>query len=197
VYEFARRHPQPVYGPAGTRVCSFRTVIPVKGNDDAFKLISGVSGTDAAQKRQGVRIWAVGTHWAKQEFYDLLRLTALEGGAFPPGYCHFPAAYEKVYFQGLCSERRVVRASGKVEWEQDSVVRNEPLDLRGVYARAAAELCDLTRLTKEHWAFLESVVTRRPAPLPQAEIAVAAQQSRPVGDPRYIGRFDVTNWLGR
>jgi phage terminase large subunit GpA-like protein len=77
------------------------------------------------------------------------------------------------------------------------VVRNEPLDLRGVYARAAAELCDLTRLTKEHWAFLESVVTRRPAPLPQAEIAVAAQQPRPVGDPRYIGRFDVTNWLGR
>jgi len=38
-------------------------------------------------------------------------------------------------------------------------------------------------------------VTRRPAPLPQAEIAVAAQQPRPVGDPRYIGRFDVTNWL--
>jgi hypothetical protein len=52
-------------------------------------------------------------------------------------------------------------------------------------------------LTKEHWAFLESVVTRRPAPLPQAEIAVAAQQPRPVGEPRYIGRFDVTNWLGR
>jgi len=60
VYEFARRHPQPVYGPAGTRVCSFRTVIPVKGNDDAFKLNLGVSGTDAAQKRQGVRIWTVG-----------------------------------------------------------------------------------------------------------------------------------------
>jgi phage terminase large subunit GpA-like protein len=197
VYEFARRHPQPDYGPAGTRVRSFRTVIPVKGNADAFKLISGVTGTDAAQKRQGVRIWAVGTHWAKQEFYDLLRLTPLDGGSFPPGYCHFPLGYEKVYFQGLCSERRVVRASGKVEWEEDSSVRNEPLDLRGVYARAAAELCDITRLTKEHWAFLESVVTRRPAPLRQAEIAVAAQPPLPVGEPRYIGRFDVTNWLGR
>jgi len=196
VYEFARRHPQPIYGPAGTRVSSFRTVIPVKGCADAFRLISGVSGTDAAQKRQGVRIWSVGTHWAKQEFYDLLRLTPLEGGAFPPGYCHFPAAYERVYFQGLCSERRVVRASGKVEWEQDSSVRNEPLDLRGVYARAAAELCDLTRLTPQHWDFLQSVVTHRPPQLQQQQ-TVAQQQARTPGDPRYIGRIDVSGWLNR
>jgi len=76
------------------------------------------------------------------------------GRGVPARILPLPAAYEKVYFQGLCSERRVVRASGKVEWEQDSVVRNEPLDLRGVYARAAAELCDLTRLTKSIGRFL-------------------------------------------
>jgi len=106
------------------------------------------------------------------------------GRGVPARLLPFPAAYEKVYFQGLCSERRVVRASGKVEWEQDSVVRNEPLDLRGVYARAAAELCDLTRLTREQWAFVEEAITnrrptitsvQRPAPIP------ASQQ------PRYMG----------
>jgi phage terminase large subunit GpA-like protein len=194
VYEFARHHAQPVYGPAGTVIRVPRTVIPVKGTDDGFKLISGVSSTDAAQKRQDVRIWSVGTHWAKQEFYDLLRLAPMEGGAFPPGYCHFPKAYEKVYFQGLCAERRVVHSSGKVTWEEISNVRNEPLDLRGVYARAAAELCDLTRLTPEHWAFLESVVTQKPMVAPAAPQQEQQQQPKPQG-PRYIGRHDVSNWF--
>jgi len=213
VYEFARAHSQPAYGPAGTAIRVPRTVIPVKGNDDAFKLISSVSATDAARKRQGVRIWTIGTHWAKQEFYDLLRLQPLDDGLFPPGYCHFPDAYDKIYFQGLCSERRVVHASGKVEWQQDPGVRNEPLDLR-VYCRAAADLCDLTRLTPEQWAFLETAVTRRaPAQVPgyaQPTPPAPAQQqpdygairareygSGPAPQARYVGRHDVSNWLNR
>jgi len=196
VYEFARLHPQPHYSPAGTVIRTPGTVIPVKGNDDAFKLISTVSTTDAARKRQDVRIWTIGTHWAKQEFYDLLRLQPLEGGDFPPGYCHFPKAYEPVYFQGLCSERRVVHASGKVEWQQDPSVRNEPLDLR-VYCRAAADLCDLTRLLPEEWAFLETAVARRALVLAVPPVPQPPVVTPPPPQERFIGRHDVSNWLGR
>jgi phage terminase large subunit GpA-like protein len=172
VYQFAMRYPRPVWSDAaGTRIATYRTVVPVKGNDDALKLISAVSGTDAAQKRSGLRIWSVGTHWAKQELYDLLNLVPLEGGAFPPAYCHFPLAYDRAYFQGLCSESRVVRSSGKVEWIKESGLRNEALDLR-VYARAAAELCGVSRYGEKEWTFLEEVVKKQPEaqapPQPQA-----------------------------
>ncbi len=160
VYEFAARHAQPIWTPAGTKIRQPRTVVPVKGNDDAFKLISGVSGTDAARKRGDIRIWSVGTHYAKQEFYDLLRLTPLGAGEFPPGYCHFPTGYERAYFEGLCSETRIVHASGKVEWKADPSIRNEPLDLR-VYNRAAAELAGLSWLKEQHWAHLQSLVSQR------------------------------------
>ena len=159
VYQFAARHAQPIWTPAGTKIRQPRTVVVVKGNDDAFKLISNVSGTDAARKRNDIRIYTIGTHYAKQEFYDLLRLTPMEGGAFPPAYVHLPM-YEKPYFRGLCSETRVVHASGKVEWKPDPAVRNEPLDLR-VYCRAAAELVGLSWMREEHWSHLEAMVSQK------------------------------------
>ena len=161
VYEFASKHAQPVWTPRGTFIRSPRVVVPVKGNDDAFKLISNVSSTDAARKRGDIRIWTIGTHYAKQEFYSLLRLAPPEGGGeFAPGYIHLPVGYEKAYFQGLCSESRVVRASGKVEWVPDPSIRNEPLDLR-VYGRAAAELCGLSRLRDEHWEYLRMLASQQ------------------------------------
>jgi len=159
VYQFAARHAQPVWTPAGTKIRQPRTVIAVKGNDDAFKVISNVSGTDAARKRNDIRIWTVGTHFCKQEFYDLLRLTPFEGGAFPPGYIHLPM-YEKAYFQGLCSETRIVHANGKIEWKPDPSIRNEPLDLR-VYCRAVAELVGLFWMRDGHWAHLEAMVSQK------------------------------------
>ena len=69
-------------------------MIPTKGTDNAFKLIASVSSTDAARKRQNIRIWRIGTHWAKQEFYDWLRLGLPDrsGRAVPAGYQHY--AYE-------------------------------------------------------------------------------------------------------
>ena len=156
VYDFAARHPQPVHGPAGDHVVAVRTVIPTKGTDNAFKLIASVSGTDAARKRQGVRIWNVGTHWAKQELYDWLRIELPNPGeAFPAGYQHYPYG-DPDFYRGLCSESRVVRPlSGKVEWIKDpSFPRNEPLDL-AVLCRACAAVCGMDQAQESHWRALE------------------------------------------
>jgi Terminase large subunit gpA, endonuclease domain len=70
------------------------------------------SGT---RKRQNVRIWHIGTHWAKQEFYDWLRIVLPDDGTYPPGYQHY-ALKDQDFYCGLCSESRIVRSSGKVEW---------------------------------------------------------------------------------
>jgi len=167
VYEFAARHPQPAHGPAGDQIVAPRTVIPTKGTDHAFKLIASVSGTDAARKRQGVRIWSIGTHCAKQEFYDWLRLDLPTDPdeAFPAGYQHY-AYGDPDFYKGLCSESRVVRAlSGKIEWVKDPAVRNEPLDL-AVLCRACAAVCGIDRFTEEEWAALEGSMQADPPRAP-------------------------------
>ncbi len=168
VYDFAAHHPQPAHGPAGDRIDAPRTVIPTKGTPNAFKLIASVSGTDAARKRQGVRIWSIGTHWAKQEFYDWLRLELPTDPdeTFPAGYQHY-AYGDPDFYKGLCSESRVVRAlSGKVEWVKDPAVRNEPLDV-AVLCRAAASVCGIDRLTEEEWAALEGSLEIAAPPAPR------------------------------
>ena len=83
VYDFAARHPQPAHGPAGDAISAPRTVVVTKGKPDFLKLIASVSPTDASRKRQNVRIWHIGTHWAKQEFYDWLRIVLPDDGTLP------------------------------------------------------------------------------------------------------------------
>ncbi len=156
VYEFAARHPQPAHGPAGDRISAPRTVVPTKGTPDFLKLIARVSSTDAARKRQNVRIWHIGTHWAKQEFYDWLRIVLPDDGTFPPGYQHY-AYKDQDFYRGLCSESRIIRSSGKVEWIPDKSIRNEPLDL-AVLCRAAAAVCGIDRFTDDDWAELEGSI---------------------------------------
>jgi phage terminase large subunit GpA-like protein len=159
VYEFAARHPQPAHGPAGDQVAAPRTIIPTKGNNNAFKLIASVSSTDAARKRQNVRIWSIGTYCAKQEFYDWLRLpTPDEGEPYPAGYQHY-AYGDQDFFKGLCAESRVVRATGKIEWVKDRAVRNEPLDL-AVLCRAAAAVCGIDRFSEDDWQELSGALER-------------------------------------
>ena len=74
----------------------------------------------------------------------------LNAKKFTPGYCHFPfdpetrnRGYDRKYFQGLLSERMILkRERGKdvIRWEQrDKHIRNEPLDCR-VYATGAYEI---------------------------------------------------------
>lgn len=153
VYDFAKRCAQPGYGPAGMRVGAPRTVIPVKGNNDGIRLLSAVSKENAARKRQGVRIVSVGGPVAKQELYDNLRLPRPGIGAPAPGYCHFPG-YSLEYFEGLCSEKRIVHENGSVTWDKQGGARNEALDCR-VYARAAAAVFGIDMFSENQWQALE------------------------------------------
>jgi phage terminase large subunit GpA-like protein len=168
IYDFGRKHPQPIYGPTGSHCPTYGCVAVVKGTDAADRLITAVSSADVArQVRGGVRIFHVGTYYAKQELYDSLRLEPIPGDeqeptTYPGGYCHFPS-YDQSYFQGLTSEARVVRTTGRVEWVKDPSVRNEPLDCR-VYGRVASAICGIDRFRESDWLKL-------------------AEHSRPQADP--------------
>lgn len=156
VYEFARQRPQPAYGPAGIRVYSARSIIPVKGTADDKRLITAVSKEDAARKRGGIRIVSVGTASAKQELYDCLRLPRAGENAAVAGYCHFPF-YDMPYFEGLCAERRVIQANGKIIWERMGGARNEVMDCR-VYSRAAAAVFGVDAFGERQWLALEAAL---------------------------------------
>ena len=179
VYDFVRAHAQAAHSSMGSRVVAPRTVLAIKGGADQYRIISSVSSIDAARKRHGVRIIEVGTGCAKQELYDFLRLPARTAAdeVYPGGFCHFPG-YDRVFFQGLCSERKVVRTDGKSEWVKDASVRNEPLDCR-VYARAAASLVGMDRFTERTWVGYEERVGNEPTPVkPKPEPAAAAPQAQ-------------------
>lgn len=179
VYEFAARHARAAHGPAGSRITVPRTVVPTKGGAGWDRLISGVSSYDAARKRADLRIVEIGTGFAKQQLYDCLRLPRpSQDETYPSGYCHLPS-YEPNYFQGLCSESRVIRASGKPEWVHDPSVRNEPLDVR-VIARAMAVLCGIDQFSDNHWAELEQRIQVKVKAEPDQPSPQQQQSFRPV-----------------
>ncbi|HXP88818.1 MAG TPA: terminase gpA endonuclease subunit [Bryobacteraceae bacterium] len=175
VYDFALRHARLAVSPAGIAVVAPRTVVPVKGTDDALRVISSVSKEDAARKRQGVHIVGIGTHCVKQEVYDLLRHVRPRSDGSPmAGAYHFPVAYERRYFEGLCSEKRMVRQNGEIGWEKLPNARNEPLDLK-VYNRGAAAIFGIDRMNDAQWRRFEEALRLVPEPA-QAPAAVQPLQ---------------------
>jgi phage terminase large subunit GpA-like protein len=122
-----------------------------------------------------VRIVVIGTHAAKQEIYDVLRhVRPRADGAASPQCYHFPM-YDKSYFDGLCSEKRISKESGVV-WEKQPNVRNEPLDLK-VYNRGAAAIFGIDRMPEETWAkFEEALKPIEPEPTPSAPAPQQMQQ---------------------
>lgn len=95
--------------------------------------------------RRKVLLFTLGVSTIKGVLH--MRLKAEKG---EPGYCHFPLdeekrnrGYDRKYFQGLLSERMIMkrdRGREVIRWEQvDRHVRNEPLDCR-VYATGALEI---------------------------------------------------------
>jgi len=194
VYNFALQHPRPAYGPAGMAVTVPRTVMPIKGSADDRRIIAGITKTDAARKRQGVRIVTVGTAYGKQELFDNLRLPRSSTGESAPGYCHFPA-YDVGYFEGLCSERKVVTPSGKVTWERMGGARNEALDCR-VYARAAAAVFGMDRFGERQWRMLEAGTPAVPArPIIPRVIQAAQGQDPPMAAEPRASR-PAPSWFG-
>lgn len=189
VYKFARRHPSPSVEASGSRISQMRTVILTKGGSDRNKLIEKVTNDDASKKRGGLRLYWIGTHFAKQEFVlDWLRKKPLEVDGkveYPGGYCEFPN-YDPWIFQGYCAESRVQREGGKTEWTRDPSVRNEPLDCR-LQARLAAALYGADRWKEADWLYLESLLKVAP-PASKIEQPVAATSApfRPRGSSSWM-----------
>lgn len=92
---------------------------------------------------KGVYLFSIGVDVGKDIVTGRLKVE-YPGNA---GFCHFPMdegrGYDESYFQGLTSERRVVKYSkGKatIFWEKRTTsARNEPFDIRN-YATAALEI---------------------------------------------------------
>ena len=183
VYNWVRQHPQAVWGGAGARAAQPRTVVAVKGQDRETALILGVSKADTGGKRRGLRVWNVSGPLAKMELYRWLKLewptkeAVDEGAIFPPGACHFPQ-YGEEYFKQLTAERRVIRIHKgfpRATWEKDPTRSNEALDCR-VYARAAAALYGLDRMSEFKWRSLgQALGDSRPQP--------TNEEDRPAGKP--------------
>ena len=179
VYNWAKKHPQAVWGGSGARASQPRTVVAVKGQERETSLILSVSKADTGGKRRGLRVWNVSGPVAKMELYRWLKLewptteAHASGEAFPPGTCHFPQ-YGEEFFKQLTAERRVIRMHKgfpKATWEKDPTRNNEVLDCR-VYARAAASIFGLDRMSEYKWRHLEEALgIEHDLPRPALELA--------------------------
>jgi phage terminase large subunit GpA-like protein len=173
VYSFVRNHPQAVWGANGARASQPRTVVAVKGQDRDTALILSVSKADTGGKRRGLRVWNVSGPVAKME---------REHGGIetPPGTCHFPE-YGEEYFKQLTAERRVIRMHKgfpRATWEKDPSRNNEALDCR-VYARAAATIYGLDRMSEFKWHSLEQALgVAEETPTQGVEMPVTVSMTR-------------------
>lgn len=176
-------------------------VFALKGTDDSSAIIVDTRAVEvqhqAKRLARGLRLWKVGTWFAKTELYGWLRLERPDDptAPLPPGYCHFPE-YPKAYFRGLTAEQfvRHEKKDGFVKWawEKPAGERNEPLDLR-VYNRAVAAIIGLDRYPEAKWAALEAnlgVMTSAPAPSGKNPGATPGglRPARPPGSGGYIDR---------
>ncbi len=140
------------YTDAVYKYCKGRTrrrVFPIVGRGRwGMASVSRPSRNNRAR----VPLFTLGVSTLKGVLASRLKAERGEGG-----YCHFPSnpgrGYDEVYFQGLLSERMVIRRErGRdvVRFELlDRKTRNEPLDCR-VYAMGAYEILnpDMTKYEK-------------------------------------------------
>jgi phage terminase large subunit GpA-like protein len=153
VYDFCRRFDS-------TRV------IPTKGQGKQAVVISAPKTVDVTingNKVGNVKLFNIGVSILKSELYGWLKLENIESDSPPVGYCFFPQ-YAPEYFKGLTAEQLQLKRNkdGHIDYAWiKKYERNEPLDCR-VYARAAAELCGLTRLDSANWNRIRNeYVTRK------------------------------------
>ena len=139
-------------------------VIPIKGQDNLGMAVSppkSVDVTKAGKKVGRLRQWNIGVSFMKGELYAALRLEKDSDGTPPPNYCHFPE-YDEHYFRGLTAEeqvKRIIRGYPKYQWVK-RYERNEPLDCR-IYARAAAVIIGLDRLTSKRLAQMGGAIAAK------------------------------------
>jgi phage terminase large subunit GpA-like protein len=131
-------------------------VLAVKGSDALNTVLGHPKATeqksDGKQLRRPVKVFPVGVSVVKQELYGWLQQDgAIDGEAYPTGYCHFPE-YNEEYFKMLTAEELVKSSkNGKPVYKWVKVYkRNEALDCR-VYARAAANNVGMDRFKDADW----------------------------------------------
>ena len=109
-----------------------RHIYAIKGMSGSRPIWPPKVGKSRAHKNS--KVWIVGVDVCKDTIYSRLRIA--EPG---PGYCHFPLAYDREYFDQLTSEEvrtRFVKGHPLREWHKPTGKRNEALDRRA-YALAA------------------------------------------------------------
>jgi phage terminase large subunit GpA-like protein len=160
VYSWAKKYPM-------------SRVVAIKGQDQGGALIGAPSPVEinlrGRRPIRGYKVWPVVGGIAKSELYGYLRLDApTDGGAYPPGWCHFPE-YDDDYFRQLTSEQLVSRKNKRgftvMAWTLIPGRENHVLDCR-VYARAAAALVGLDRFQESDWLALEAQISGKPSPAP-------------------------------
>jgi phage terminase large subunit GpA-like protein len=130
-------------------------VVPVKGQDNQMVMLQPPKVIDMTRdgKRVGhIRLWNVASSMIKSELYGWLRAHVGDDGIEPDGYVHFPMHGEG-YFKGLTAEKLTLvknrKGYSRYEWVKE-YERNEPLDTY-VYARAAAGIFGIDRMTEEEY----------------------------------------------
>ncbi len=177
------------------------TVFVLKGTDDATAIVFTPKAVEVQHQgkrlKRGVRVWHVGGPAAKSELYGFLRLPKPTDtdAPFPPGYCHFPDAYPREFFEQLTAEqvvpRRTKEGYTRFVWEKIRE-RNEALDCR-VYNRAVASILGLDRYTDAHWDALEAtlgVVDNRPRTSTNAPAPTPAPRRPRTGGGGYLQRWE-------
>ena len=157
VYSFVKDYSQAFWGGSGARASQPHTVVAIKGQSRDTAMLLSTSKADT--KKKGLKVWNVSGPVIKTELYRWLRMQRVGEDASQFGRCHFPQ-YAEEYFKQLTAERQVVRITNgypKPVWEKDPTRRNEALDCR-VYARAAAAIYGLDRMSERGWQELEALI---------------------------------------
>jgi phage terminase large subunit GpA-like protein len=174
---------QEVYG--WVRAQPAARVFALKGVERGSALVGLPTAVDVSlggrRLRRGAKVCTVAAGLAKLELFNHLRLPApLDGEPFPPGYVHLPKV-DGEYLKQLCAEQLVTRRDrrgyARREWQKVRE-RNEALDCY-VYARAAAAILGLDRMTERHWQQRAANLGIPAEPPPVEPVFVPA----PKGDP--------------
>lgn len=159
VYDFCRAH-------------SPKIVTPIKGQETLAVMYSMGQAVDHKKSRRkhnlkGLVLYKVGVSIIKSELYGRLKKKIEfneETGKqeIPHGYLFFPQEYNQHYFKMLTAEqlqKKIVNGYTRYFWEKIRE-RNEALDCN-VYARAAAAISGMDKMSEAHWDALESSYSQR------------------------------------
>lgn len=155
-------------------------VVPIKG-EDGLKTVVGTPrpvdvNVNGQRISRGMMLWGVGSSVIKEQVYRWLNakkptdemLNA--GSGYPTGYSHFPQ-YDEEFFKQITAEQYTMvtdkRGFHKYEWEK---LRkdNHFLDCR-VYARSAAAMLQIDRMSEFDWMELELLYTNETSTVPYIE----------------------------